>query len=136
MHTVVPHNEGFIVLEHFLELRPNTQPETATLCLTELVLSLNYFLLTAQFYQQISGVAMGTRTVANYVNLFVGYIEAQISSRFTDSTPEPIGSLDLEMIPHSHTVSSLPVIPCKICLCLNYLYTKAILTPAFTVNSS
>ncbi len=38
-------------------------------------LTLNNFSFDGEHYQQISGVAMGTKMGPNYANLFVGFVE-------------------------------------------------------------
>ena len=52
--------------------------------LAELVLTLNNF--DGEHYQQISGVALGTKMGPNYANLFVGFVEKQIFEQYTDPT--------------------------------------------------
>ncbi len=42
------------------------------------VITLNNFSFDGEHYQQISGVAMGTKMGPNYANLFVGFVEKQI----------------------------------------------------------
>ena len=42
--------------------------------LAELVLTLNCFSFSGEFYTQTNGVAMGTKMGPNHANLFVGYI--------------------------------------------------------------
>ena len=54
-------------------------PTTATLLrLAELVLTLYCFSFDGRYFQQINGVAMGTKVEPSYANLFVGFIEGQI----------------------------------------------------------
>ena len=92
LYTVIPHQEGLLALKHFLDLRPDPQPDTSTLLrFAELVLSLNCFSFAGEFYHQIKGVAMGTRMGPNYANLFVGYVEAQIFSQYPGPLPELYG---------------------------------------------
>ena len=57
----------FVYLHHYIRL-------------AELVLTLNNFSFDGEHYQQISGVAMGTKMGAN---LFVGYVEQQILEQYT-----------------------------------------------------
>ena len=52
--------------------------------LAELVLTLNNFSFDGEHYQQISGVAMGTKMGPNCANLFVGFVEKQIFEQYTD----------------------------------------------------
>ena len=56
----------------FLKLEPFT---TTLIRLAELVLMLNNFSFDSEHYQQISGVAMGTKMGPSYANLFVGCVE-------------------------------------------------------------
>ncbi len=44
-----------------------------------------------EHYQQISGVAMGTKMGPNCANLFVGFVEKQIFEQYTDPTPDYLG---------------------------------------------
>ena len=68
------------------------EPSTTTLIrLAELVLTFNNFSFDGENYQQISGVAMGTKMGPSYANLFVGYVEKQIFERYTGSLPDFFG---------------------------------------------
>ncbi len=79
-------------LKFFLEKRPVQEPSTSVLVrLVELVLTLNNFSFDDEHYQQISGVAMGTKMGPNYANLFVGFVEKQIFEQYTDTTPDHLG---------------------------------------------
>ena len=51
---------------------------TTLICFAELLLILNNFSFDGEHYQQISGVATGTKMEPSYANLFVGYVEQQI----------------------------------------------------------
>ena len=46
---------------------------------------------SGEHYQQISGVAMGTKMGPNYANLFVGFVEKQIFEQYTDPIPDYFG---------------------------------------------
>ena len=60
----------------FLNKHTLLEPSTTTLIrLAELVLTLNNFSFDSEHYQQISGVAMGTKMGPSYANLFVGCVE-------------------------------------------------------------
>ena len=48
--------------------------------LAELVFTLNCFSFGDNYYQQINGVAMGTKMGPSYANLFVGFIENKVFS--------------------------------------------------------
>ena len=55
-------NEGLQALKHFFDQRTTKEPSTQTLLrLAELVLTLNCFSFSGNFYKQINGVAMGTK---------------------------------------------------------------------------
>jgi hypothetical protein len=59
--------------------------------LAELVLTLNNFSFDGEHYQQINGVAMGTKMGPNYANLFIGFVEKQIFEQYTDPIPDYLG---------------------------------------------
>ncbi|XP_015197558.2 uncharacterized protein [Lepisosteus oculatus] len=64
-------------------------PPTHTLVrLAELVLTLNAFSLNNLFYQQVSGVAMGTRMGPSYTNIFVGWVEERFFASYTGYVPD------------------------------------------------
>ncbi len=90
-YTVIPHHNGLRALKFFLDKRPILEPSTSVLDqLAELVLTLNNFSFDGEHYQQISGVAMGTKMGPNYANLFVGFVEKK--------------SLNNTLIPHLITL--------------------------------
>ena len=92
LYTVIPNNEGLQALKHFFDQRTTKEPSTQTLLrLAELVLTLNCFSFSGNFYKQINGVAMGTKMGPSYANLFVGYIENQLFSQYTGPIPELFG---------------------------------------------
>ena len=92
LYTVIPHHYGLRALKFFLDKRPNKEPSTSVLVrLTELVLTLNNFSFDGEHYQQISGVAMGTKMGPNYANLFVGFVEKQIFEQYIDPIPDYLG---------------------------------------------
>ena len=79
IYTAIPRHDGLRALKFFLDKRPNKEPSTSVLIrLAKLVLNLNNFSFDGEHYQQISGVAMGTKMGPNYANLFVGFVEKQI----------------------------------------------------------
>ena len=51
-------------------------------------LTLNYFSFSNNHYQQINGVAMGTKMGPSYANLFVGYIENQFFNQYNGPQPK------------------------------------------------
>ncbi|KAL9952017.1 hypothetical protein ACROYT_G039216 [Oculina patagonica] len=66
-----------------------TQPPTDTLVrLAELVPSLNTFDFGGTHYQQVGGVAMGTKMGPNYACLFVGYVEQKMFADYHGQKPE------------------------------------------------
>ena len=78
LYTVIPHHNGLRALKFFLDKPLNKEPSTSVLVrLAELVLTLNNFSFDGEHYQQISGVAMGTKIGPNCANLFVGFVEKQ-----------------------------------------------------------
>ena len=48
---------------------------TTLIRLAEIVLTFQNISFDGEHYQQISGVAMGTKIVPSYANLFVAYVE-------------------------------------------------------------
>ena len=92
LYTVIPHHEGLKALKFFFDKRPTQEPSTTTLIrMAELVLTLNNFSFDGEHYQQISGVAMGTKMGPNYANLFVGFVEKQIFEQYTGPMPDYFG---------------------------------------------
>ena len=92
LYTVIPHHDRLRALKFFLDKRPNQEPSTSVLVrLAELVLTLNNFSFDGEHYQQVSGVAMGTKMGPNYANLFVGFVEKQIFEQYTDPIPDYLG---------------------------------------------
>ena len=92
LYTVIPHHDGLRALKFFFDKRPTQEPSTTVLLrLAELVLTLNNFSFDGEHYQQISGVAMGTKMGPNYANLFVGFVEKQIFEQYTDPIPDYFG---------------------------------------------
>ena len=85
LYTVIPHHDGLRALKFFFDKRPIQEPSTTVLLrLAELVLTLNNFSFDSEHYQQISGVAKGTKMDPNYANLSVGFVEKQIFEQYTD----------------------------------------------------
>ena len=72
LYTVIPNNSGLEALAYFLNKRPVLDPPTSTLTrLAKLMMTLNAFTFNGDFYQQIGGVAMGSKMGPNYACLFV-----------------------------------------------------------------
>ena len=87
LYTVIPNNDGFLALTHFLNKRTELQPPTHILVhLAELVLTPNTFSLDGDCYQQTGGVAMGSSFGPNHACLFVGHIEEQIFQQYRGKT--------------------------------------------------
>ncbi len=65
------HHEGFLALEHFLDLHndDNGLSTKFIIEMAETVLSKNYFLFENQYYLQIEGTAMGATMAPDYANL-------------------------------------------------------------------
>ena len=92
LYTVIQHQDGLKALKFFLDKRHTQEPSTTVLVrLAELVLTLNNFSFDGEHYQQISGVAMGTKMGPNYANLFVGFVEKQIFEQYTGPLPDYFG---------------------------------------------
>ena len=87
LYTVMPNHEGLLALKYFFDQRARSSTETLTR-LAELVLTLNCFSLSGNYYKQINGVAMGTKMGPSYANLFVGFIEQQFFDKFDGTKPE------------------------------------------------
>ena len=91
LYTSIPHADGLSALKFFLDHRPqnHNQPPTHTLVrLAELVLTLNTFEFDGTIFEQVSGVAMGTKMGPSYACLFMGHLEHQILTSYTGPTPE------------------------------------------------
>lgn len=89
LYTSIPHGDGLKALEFFLDKRASPEiPTTALLRLAELVLTLTSFQFNGQTYQQVKGVAMGSRMGPSFACLFMGYLEFQASSRYSGPFPE------------------------------------------------
>ncbi|GFR71498.1 telomerase reverse transcriptase [Elysia marginata] len=89
LYTSIPHADGLTAVKHFLNTRTSPVVSTDTLVrLTELVLTLNSFEFSGEFFDQISGVAMGTKMGPSYACLFMGYLEWQMVNRYQGPTPE------------------------------------------------
>ena len=80
-YTLIPNNEGPVqALKYFFNHRPVKKRTSETLIrLAELILTLSCFLFGDNYYNQINGVAMGTKRGPSHANLFVGYIENEFS---------------------------------------------------------
>ncbi|CAL8133249.1 unnamed protein product [Orchesella dallaii] len=82
LYTVIPHTDGLKALKHHLDKRDDQNPSTSCIVrLAELVLTLNAFEFNNQFYQQVSGVAMGTKMGPTYADAFMAYLEEKLFER-------------------------------------------------------
>ena len=87
--TNIPNNEGLQALKFYYDQRSTEEPSSETLIrLAELVLTLNCFSFSNNYYQQINGVAMDTTVGPSYANLFVGYIENQFFNQYNGPQPK------------------------------------------------
>ena len=69
------------------------EPSTTTLIrFPELVFTLNNFSFDGEHYQQISGVAMGTKMGPSYANLLFGYVEQHIVKQYTGPIDDCLGT--------------------------------------------
>ena len=88
LYTSIPHSDGLQAIRHFVEHHPTPDVSpTAIVRLTELVLTLNSFEFNGCFFDQISGVAMGTKMGPSYANLFMGFLESKLHSQYTGPIP-------------------------------------------------
>ena len=88
LYTVIPNHEGLNALKHYLDLRVTQEPPTETILrLAELVLTLNNFEFYGSHYQQVRGVAMGTRMGPSYACLYMGYVEHTFHAQYTGPKP-------------------------------------------------
>ena len=79
LYTAIHNQKGVLALKYFFDQRANKQPSTETLIrLAELVLTLNCFSFSDNYYKQINRDAMGTKMGPSYANLFVGFNEITI----------------------------------------------------------
>ena len=89
LYTIIPNNNGLQALKYQLDLHPEQQPSTNTLVqLAELVLNLNCFGFDGNYYQQVGGVAMGTKMGLNYACLFIGYVERKMFQEYEGRKPD------------------------------------------------
>ena len=106
LYTVIPHKDGLLALQHFLNKRTVQDPPTTTLIrLAELVLTTNAFIFNDDAFMQISGVAMGSKLGPAYACLFVGHQEELISQSYKGQFPH----LLLRYIDDIIAATSLPL---------------------------
>uniref|UniRef100_A0A0B7BLE8 Reverse transcriptase domain-containing protein n=1 Tax=Arion vulgaris TaxID=1028688 RepID=A0A0B7BLE8_9EUPU len=88
LYTSIPHRDGLAALQFFLDQRPHPSIATTTLTrLAELVLTTNSFEFNGEYFDQISGVAMGTKMGPSYACLFMGHLEHLIFQSYLDPIP-------------------------------------------------
>src|SRR6056300_806575 len=131
LYTVIPNDEGLLALKHFFDRRTVLEPSTPTLLrLAELVLTLNCFSFDGPFYKQINGVAMGTKMGPSYPNLFVGFIEEQISLNYPGLKPD-------FLVATSMIVSERRLVPNKnstLLFLMSILFILLLILPGILVN--
>ena len=89
LYTVIPNDGGLCTLQYYLDKREILEPPTDTLLrMAELVLTLNTFEFSGEYYKQTGGVTMGSRLGPNYACLFVGHEEERILSSYTGIKPD------------------------------------------------
>ncbi|BFZ15785.1 hypothetical protein BsWGS_18824 [Bradybaena similaris] len=92
LYTSIPHSDGLNALQFFLDRRVCPSVSTSTLLrLTELVLTLNSFEFNGEYFDQISGVAMGTKMGPSYACLFMGHLEHLVWQSYGGRLPEVYG---------------------------------------------
>lgn len=78
----IPQNEAISTMSAMLDTRSpslkKTVPTSFLVQLLTLVLTLNIFTFDGKLFQQLLGVAMGTRSAPSIANIFMGSIEKQI----------------------------------------------------------
>ena len=75
-------------MKYWLDKREEQNPPTHVVVrLAELVLELNAFTFNGKFFQQTSGVAMGTKMGPVYACLFLAYLEDQFFSSYSGPSP-------------------------------------------------
>ena len=88
LYTSIPRADGLRALQFFLDKSPHPSVSTSTLIrLAELVLTLNSFEFDGHFFDQISGVAMGTKMGPSYACLFMGHLEHLVWSTYDGPFP-------------------------------------------------
>jgi hypothetical protein len=89
LYTSIPHEDGLKAIKFYLQQEPHPTIDTNTLLrLTELVLRLNSFEFNGEFFNQISGVAMGTKMGPSYACLFMGHFEHIVKTTYDHVLPE------------------------------------------------
>ena len=77
----LPHSEGLTSLRRVLELRDNKQISSDTLAeLAEIVLKNNIFQFDEKTFEEVGGIAIGTKFAPPYAILFMADLEEKILS--------------------------------------------------------
>ena len=72
LYTVIPNDGGLRALQYYLDKREILEPPTDTLLrMAELVLTLNTFEFSGEYYKQTGGVAMGSRLGPKIMPVFL-----------------------------------------------------------------
>ena len=77
LFTNIPHTEGVQAINQFLLEHSDPQKANMITELSNMVLKNNVFEFNGDFYEQISGTAMGTRMAPAYANIFMHYFETK-----------------------------------------------------------
>jgi hypothetical protein len=105
LYTYIPHAEGIKTLKLFLNQRQNPSISNDTLVrLTELVLNLNTFEFNGNSFEQVSGVAVGTKMGPSYACLLMGYLEIHTLEEYSKKL---MGSFPLQYLRHTDDGISL-----------------------------
>ena len=89
LYTVIDHGKGLRALRYFLNQRLVQDPPTDVVVrLAELVLSLNAFEFDSKYFQQVCGVAMGTKMGPVFACLYLAYLETQFFESYKGPKPQ------------------------------------------------
>ena len=76
LYPSIPHSDGLNALKYALNKRKHKDVPTSILIdMADFVLTNNFFEFDSEFYQQISGTAMGTKFAPPYACLFMDWLE-------------------------------------------------------------
>ena len=87
LYTNIPHNEGINACDHFLRSRSHTTIPSGTLCdLIRMILTINNFCFSNNYYLQIHGTAMGSLQALKLSGSGFGFFFAcRLSHGYQDS---------------------------------------------------
>jgi hypothetical protein len=77
LYTNIPHDEGLIAMDDFMNDYYNTKTSKMLIQLTKLVLENNIIEFNGKLYLQLVGCAMGSKMSPNYANVFMHYFESK-----------------------------------------------------------